>query len=167
MCAGAMVDAKARRASIGGGASAAAGRPLPPGDRSDGAARRRADYACLREVARGSCADATAASARRARAVSKRPTLRCTIRRRRSVTSSAVRGSFEQGGGMPATCTRKPASRPVAATAPSTDGPLEDLVRRALTERMRRRLRLNEGDASGGYTERPQCSRAGRGQERR
>jgi hypothetical protein len=48
---------------------------------------------------------------------------------------------------MPATRTRKPASRPVAATAPSTDGPLEDLVRRALTERMRRRLRLNEGDA--------------------
>lgn len=48
---------------------------------------------------------------------------------------------------MPATRTRKPASRRVAAIAPSTGGPLEDLVRKALTERTRRRLDLNEGDA--------------------
>jgi hypothetical protein len=54
---------------------------------------------------------------------------------------------FEQRGDMPATRTRKPAPRRVAAIAPSTDGRVEDLVRKALTERMTRRLRLNEGDA--------------------
>jgi hypothetical protein len=47
---------------------------------------------------------------------------------------------------MPAARSRKPASSRLAAVAPSTAGPLENLVREALTERMRRRLHLNEHD---------------------